>query len=131
MDSISSHKSGKHLHHQPPSSSDLFSSAKVMAEAAQAALHHETNKVDKGRIAGAASNLVDAACYYGKLEEKSFGQYVEKAETYLHQYGSSNSSTSTTAAAASTTSHSGDGHGHSESGYGDYFKMAQGFLKKY
>ncbi|GMP52748.1 hypothetical protein CsSME_00018450 [Camellia sinensis var. sinensis] len=68
-------------------SSDLLSSAKLMAEAAKAALNHET--VDTGRVAGAAADLLEAVSHYGKLEEKSFGKYVEKAEDYLHQYLSS------------------------------------------
>ncbi|KAL6983396.1 hypothetical protein U1Q18_016783 [Sarracenia purpurea var. burkii] len=119
MDSISSHKSGEHDQQQPPSS--------------------ETNKMDMGRMAGAGSDLLGAASHYGKLEGTGVGQYAEKAETYLHEYGSSHPSTTTNAAAAptSTTSHSGGDQGHSESGSGeesgskDYFKMAEGFLKKH
>lgn len=136
-------------HHQP-SNSELVASAKLLAEAAQSSMRHETNKVDKGRAAGAAADLLDAASHYGKLEEKSFGKYVEKAETYLHQYHSSHSSTTTHgsghsattttthSSAATTTTHSAPhsdggstGDANSGSGYGEYFKMAEGFLKKY
>ncbi|KAE8023166.1 hypothetical protein FH972_008902 [Carpinus fangiana] len=137
-------------HHQP-SNSELLASAKLLAEAAQSSMRHETGKVDKGRAAGAAADLLDAASHYGKLEEKSFGKYVEKAETYLHQYHSSHSSTTTTTHgsghSAATTTHSsattthsaphsaphsdGDDAPSSGSGYGEYFKMAEGFLKKY
>ncbi|XP_031269393.1 nodulin-related protein 1-like [Pistacia vera] len=126
------------------SSSELLSSAKLMAEAAKSSFNHESDKVDKGRVAGAAANLLDAASHYGKLEEKSFGKYVEKAEKYLHQYGSSHSTTTTTTAnaapnsahhASPATAHSSfassDDDGKSGSGYGDYFKMAEGFLKKH
>ena len=143
MDSTSHNKPTKH--HQP-SSSELLASAKLMAEAAKSSLNHESDKVDKGRVAGAAADLLDAASHYGKLEQKSFGQYVEKAENYLHQYHSSHSTTTTTTTTANAapnsahhaspaTSHSSsasnDGDGKSGSGYGDYFKMAEGFLKKY
>ncbi|KAJ0095902.1 hypothetical protein Patl1_16731 [Pistacia atlantica] len=136
MDSTSHNKPTKH--HQA-SSSELLSSAKLMAEAAKSSFNHESDKVDKGRVAGAAANLLDAASHYGKLEEKSFGKYVEKAENYLHQYGSSHSTTTTTTAnaapnsahhASPATAHSSfassDDDGKSGSGYGDYFKMAEG-----
>lgn len=135
-------------HHQA-SNSEVLASAKLLAEAAQSSMRHETNKVDKGRAAGAAADLLDAASHYGKLEEKSFGKYLEKAETYLEQYHSSHSSTTTTTTthgsghSATTTTHSsattthsaphsdGDDAPSSGSGYGEYFKMAEGFLKKY
>ncbi|KDP41273.1 hypothetical protein JCGZ_15680 [Jatropha curcas] len=130
-------KNDDHHHHQsPPSSSELLSSAKLVAEAAKASLSHETDKVDKGKVAGAAADLLGAASHYAKLEEKSFGKYVEKAETYLHQYHSSHSSTTTTTSGHSatttthSTTHSTDGDHHSGGGYGDYLKMAEGFLKK-
>ncbi|XP_062162158.1 nodulin-related protein 1 [Alnus glutinosa] len=149
-------------HHQP-SNSELLASAKLVAEAAQASMGNETNKVDKARVAGAAADLLEAASHYGKLEDKSFGKYIDQAETYLHQYNSSHSSTTTGSSghsashadggdghsahsgsgygdshssghSASTTSHADSGDGHSShsgsGGYGDYLKMAQGFLKK-
>uniref|UniRef100_A0A5B7BLR1 Nodulin-related protein 1 n=1 Tax=Davidia involucrata TaxID=16924 RepID=A0A5B7BLR1_DAVIN len=127
-------------HHQQPSTSELLSSAKLMAEAAKATLNHESDKVDKAKVSGAAADLLGAASHYGKLEEKSFGKYVEKAENYLHQYHSSGHSTTTTttttsghsATAATTHSFSNSGgDDHSGSGYGDYLKMAEGFLKKH
>ncbi|XAR65247.1 hypothetical protein NMG60_11009299 [Bertholletia excelsa] len=147
MDSKTHHNSGtpahpnqQHHHHQP-SSSELISSAKIVAEAAQHTFRHESDKVDKGRVADAAADLLGAASHYGKLEEKGFGKYLDKAENYLHQYHSSPSTHTTTAtphtaAGASThaPSHSGGesgGHGHSGGGYGDYLKMAEGFLKKH
>ncbi|KAL6983395.1 hypothetical protein U1Q18_016782 [Sarracenia purpurea var. burkii] len=134
MDSIYSHKSGEHHHHRSPSS-ELSSSAEVKADADQAPLHDETNKMDMGRLAGAGSDILGAVSDYFKLEETGAGQYVEKAETYLHEYGSSHPSTTTNAAAAptSTTSHSGGGHGHghSESGSGDYFKKDETYLHQY
>ncbi|KAA8529373.1 hypothetical protein F0562_033828 [Nyssa sinensis] len=140
MDSILHNKTNathpeKHQHQQ--STSDLFSSAKLLAEAATATLHHESDKVDKGRVSGAAADLLDAASHYGKLEETSYGQYIEKAENYLRHSSHSTTTTTTTtthghhaaapAPAPATThssSHSG-GDGNSEGGYGDYFKMAQ------
>jgi len=69
-------------------SGDLASSAKLVAEAAKLALQdHSLEKVDKGRVTGAAADLLHAASQYGKLEGKPVGGYLEKAEEYLHQYG--------------------------------------------
>lgn len=102
-----------------------MSSAKVLAGAAKSALAHESDKVDKAQVAGATADLLSAAKHYGKLEEKSFGKYFDKAEGYLHNYHSSHS--------AADASHGGEEkHGHSGSGggYGEYVKLAQGFLKK-
>lgn len=139
-----------------PHKADLMSSAKLMADAAKSALSHdEKQKIDKAKLAGAAADLVGAAKHYGKLEEKSFGKYVGKAETYLHQYHSSHSSAATTtshsAGYGGSPSHEGGtapGHGgphgggegkpgHSSSGsgggsggYGEYVKLAQGLLNK-
>ncbi|KAJ7943381.1 putative Nodulin-related protein 1 [Quillaja saponaria] len=147
MDS-DSHSTEPHKHQQPSkSNSELFSSAKLVAEAARCSFNKENDKVDKGKAAGAAADLLDAASHYGKLEEKSFGKYVDKAENYLHQYHSSHSLTNTTTTDSghpNTTTHSGHpnttthsskpdsggDHENSESGYGDYLKIAQGFLKK-
>ncbi|OWM89494.1 nodulin-related protein 1-like [Punica granatum] len=128
----------KHQHHPPKSSSELLSSAKLVAGAAQSTFAHKSDAVDKARVADAAADLLGAASHYGKLEEKSFGKYVDKAETYLHQYHSSHSSHSSTPAAAGEHGHSAPAASHkpsessgSEGGYGDYLKMAQGFLKKH
>lgn len=135
-------KQQQHQHHPPKSSSELLSSAKLLGEAAQSTFAHKSDGVDKGRVAGAAADLLGAASHYGKLEEKSFGKYVDKAETYLHQYHTTHSSTPTVApgnpghsAATAAASHKpSESSGHDEDsggGYGDYLKMAQGFLKKY
>ena len=123
-----------HTHKVSPG--DLLSSAKVVADAARSSLRHESGKVDKGRVANAAADLLCAASHYGKLEEKSYGKYVEKAETYLHKYDSSHSSGDSATAAHSSSTHSsaaGAGAGaHSVGGgFGDYMKMAEGFLKKH
>lgn len=133
-----------HAHHKP-NNSEVMASAKVVAEAARYTLSHETDKIDRARVAGAASDILDAACHYGKLEEKSYGKYVEKAEGYLHKYGSSNSSSAAAAAAGHHAPHGeapaaeaphhhssaqsgGEEQSESGGGYGDYVKMAQGFL---
>ncbi|MQL74120.1 hypothetical protein Taro_006463 [Colocasia esculenta] len=71
-----------------PGATDLFSSAKLVAEAAQSCYQGGTDKVDKEKVAGAAADLLGAASQYGKFEEKGFGQYLGKAETYLEQYSS-------------------------------------------
>ncbi|XP_009783174.1 nodulin-related protein 2 [Nicotiana sylvestris] len=83
------------------STTDLFSSAKVLAEAAQSQFNKDSGKIDNKKVAAAAADVLDAAQKYGKLDEtQGVGQYVEKAETYLHEYGSANPSTTTDAAAA-------------------------------
>ncbi|GMY25888.1 nodulin-related protein 1 [Fagus crenata] len=141
------HQQQNHPHHQA-SNSELLASAKLVADAAQSSLRHEN--FDKQKAAGAAADLLGAASHYGNLEEKSFGKYVEQAETYLHKYGhSSHSSTTTTTTSGhpgttTTTTHSeshseshsggydGEGDGKSGSGgYGGYLKMAEGFMKKH
>ncbi|KAK9750709.1 hypothetical protein RND81_02G215800 [Saponaria officinalis] len=130
-----------HQRTKPISNSDLMSSAKILADAAKSALSHESEKIDKAAVATATANVLGAAKKYGKLEEKSYGKYVDKAETYLHSYHSSSSP-----AAATTAAHGGHnggysgggGHGHSSSGgggggsggAGEYKKLAQGLLKK-
>ena len=69
-------------------SGDLAASAKLVAEAAKAALQdHNLGKVDKGRTAEAAADLLHAASLYGKLEGKPVGGYLNKAEDYLHKFG--------------------------------------------
>lgn len=127
------------------STSDLFSSAKLVAGAAQSAFSNQSDKIDKGKVAGASADLLGAAQDYGKLDkEKGIGQYVEKAENYLHQYETSGKSAPTTATdhsggtsnkaeAQQKPNESGGDHGKdsgSGGGVGDYMKMAQGFLGK-
>ncbi|WCJ22158.1 nodulin-related protein 1 [Euphorbia peplus] len=138
MDSSLPNSHNKPKHHQP-TSSELLSSAKYVASAAKAQLNHDqTQKLDKQKLGAAAGNLFEAASHYGKLDEnKTYGKYVQKAETYLHQYhSSSHSSTASgdfappTTTTHNTSSHSSGQQGESESGFGDYLKMAQGFMKK-
>ncbi|KAM3706858.1 hypothetical protein ACJW31_03G183100 [Castanea mollissima] len=136
--------------HRQPSNAELMASAKVLAESGQTIVSQGASKVDKARAAGAASDLLEAASSYGKLEEKSYGKYVEQAETYLDQYGNPASKSHSTTPTTPTPSHSstpstttdskpnsaaaaaGDhkSEGNTESGTGGYVKMAQGFLKK-
>lgn len=52
----------------------------------------------------------------GKLEEKSFGKYIDKAEGYLHKYESSHS-TSTAGPTTKPTGHSSDEHNSSKPQY--------------
>ncbi|XP_043706477.1 nodulin-related protein 1-like isoform X2 [Telopea speciosissima] len=133
------HTSGHDHHRRKASNSELMSSAKVVAEAAKYGLHQEMNKIDKGKVAGAAADLIDAASYYGKLEEeKGLGKYMEKGEQYLHQYHSTHSSTTTHSTATPThttsTTTTTTSHSHSSGsggGYEDYINMAQGFFKKH
>ncbi|KAE8667652.1 Ankyrin repeat family protein [Hibiscus syriacus] len=75
-----------------PSNSDLFSRVKTVADAAKSTLNNETDKFDKGKVSGAAADLL-AAQDYGKLDKNTgVGQYVDKAENYQHQYQTSNQS---------------------------------------
>ncbi|XP_016452486.1 nodulin-related protein 1-like [Nicotiana tabacum] len=118
--------------HPKPSKSELMSSAKLVADAAKAKLHHEPNsKVDKSELAGAAADLLNAASQYGKLEEKGIGKFVGKAETYLHKYETSHSTTTSTTEHTQSSAHTGGKHEQSGSGYGEYIKMAEGIFKKH
>ncbi|MQI71931.1 hypothetical protein EI017_24470 [Escherichia coli] len=73
-------------------SSELLSSAKLVAEAAQSSLRNESDhKVDKAKVADAAGDLLDAATQYAKLDEqKGIGQYVNQGADYLHRVQGSN-----------------------------------------
>ncbi|KAK3042339.1 hypothetical protein RJ639_002385 [Escallonia herrerae] len=136
-------------HHPEPTNSELFSSAKLVAGAAQSTFRNESDKVDKAKVADAAEDLLQAASKYGKLDEKGFGGYVDKAEGYLHSYHSKTTTTTTTgsgdsatistttesdesvAAAPKPSEHSGGEEKKSGSGgYGEYMKMAEGLFKK-
>ncbi|KAK3035901.1 hypothetical protein RJ639_031324 [Escallonia herrerae] len=135
-------------HHAEPTNSELFSSAKLVAEAVRSTFRRESDKVDKAKVADAAEDLLQAASKYGKLDEKGFGRYVDKAEGYLHSYhskttatttGSGESATTTTttesdhlvAAAPKPSEHSGGEEAKSGSGgYGEYMKMAEGLFKR-
>uniref|UniRef100_A0A1J3KAL6 Nodulin-related protein 1 n=1 Tax=Noccaea caerulescens TaxID=107243 RepID=A0A1J3KAL6_NOCCA len=136
---------GTETANRPASSAELMASAKVVAEAAQAAARNESNKLDKGKVAGASADILDAAQKYGKLDEKSgTGQYLEKAEKYLNDY-ESKQSTGTGApppAAGAPSPAAGAPPPASEAepeakkadeesggGLGGYAKMAQGFMK--
>ncbi|URE18820.1 hypothetical protein MUK42_13311 [Musa troglodytarum] len=139
MDTDHGDNSGKRSsqsHKAHPKPTQLLSSAKVVADAAKSALRHETDKVDKAKVADAAADILGAASHYAKLEEGKLGKYVGQAENYLHQYHSSHSAHSSTAAAAahsSSTHSTGEAHhggGGGGGGLEDYMKMAQGFLKK-
>uniref|UniRef100_A0ACD5VD87 Uncharacterized protein n=1 Tax=Avena sativa TaxID=4498 RepID=A0ACD5VD87_AVESA len=71
------------------SSSDLMSSGKVVAEAAQSAFETKSvENIDKERVAGASADILDSVSKYAKIEDKPAGQYLEKAEVYLKQYSS-------------------------------------------
>ncbi|KAL3501479.1 hypothetical protein ACH5RR_035928 [Cinchona calisaya] len=77
----------------PSEQSDLFSNAKLVADAARSRFQNdpEGKKYDNAEVAGAAGDLLEAAQTYGKLDKSSgVGSYVEKAHNYLHEYESSN-----------------------------------------
>lgn len=119
--------------HPAPSRSELLSSAKLIGEAARATFSHEQSKTDKAELSAAAADLLNAASNYGKLEEKAYGKYVEKAENYLHKYSTSHSPTAATAAPDYHSASPEQGHssGNSGGGYGEYIKMAEGVFKKH
>ncbi|XP_074291022.1 nodulin-related protein 1-like [Silene latifolia] len=80
-------------HHEAASNADLMASAKIVAEAAQSSFGKDGAAIDKAKVAEAAEDILEAGKSYGKLDETSgVGQYVDKAEGYLHSYHSSNSS---------------------------------------
>ncbi|CAN7079501.1 unnamed protein product [Brassica oleracea var. botrytis] len=127
--------------HKPATNAELMASAKIVAEAAQAASRNETDKLDKAKVAGATADILDAAQRYGKLDEKSgVGQYLEKAENFLHKYEHSHSSGGAGSHGGVSGSHGGgaggpavkkedEKSGGGSHGLGDYAKMAQGFMK--
>ncbi|KMT08994.1 hypothetical protein BVRB_6g137040 [Beta vulgaris subsp. vulgaris] len=72
--------------HPPTSTSDLMASAKIVAEAAQLACTQQTDKIDKAKVSEAAEEVLEAVKTYGKLDESAgVGQYVDKAQGYLHK----------------------------------------------
>lgn len=122
---------GTETTNRPASNAELMASAKVVAEAAQAAARNESDKLDKGKVAGATADILDAAEKYGKLDEKSgAGQYLDKAEKYLNEYESSHSSGAGGPPPASQTEPAAKKDDEESSGgLGGYAKMAQGFMK--
>lgn len=140
---------GSDGHHRKPSKSELLSSAKVVADAAR---RRGENKADKAEVAGAAANLLQAASEYGKLEDKTLGKYMEKAENHLRHYHNSHSTTTTNnnnnnnntgistnqpagkdnGHYSSVNSGSGDPDHHQGGGkgkYEDYIKLAEGLAE--
>ncbi|CAI0462979.1 unnamed protein product [Linum tenue] len=97
----------------------------------------KSDSIDRAKVAGAAEDLVEAAGKYGKLDEKGYGQYVDKAEEYLRQYsGSKPADTDAAAAAAVAAAPPADKPAEevkekpAEGGsLGGYAKMAEGFFK--
>ncbi|KAF9677119.1 hypothetical protein SADUNF_Sadunf08G0074600 [Salix dunnii] len=140
MDSAPKDKPAEHG--RQTSASELLASAKLVAEAAQASLGNGRDKIDKVKVAAAAEDLLGAASKYGKMEEKGLGQYIEKAENYLHHYHSSSQPTTTPSTTGSghtapvekqessvpPSTDGNDGKSGSD-GLGGAFKMAQGFFK--
>lgn len=133
MDAFSETKPGGEAGEAAPSASDFFSSAQVVAEAAQACFQSGADKVDKAKVAGAASDLLGAASRYGNLDEKGYGGYVKKAETYLEQYSSGapvGAAPAAAAAADSTTPAPAEGEAKSEGAThgGGFLSAAKGLL---
>ncbi|CAN1849495.1 Nodulin-related protein 2 [Linum perenne] len=92
------------------------------------------DNLDKAKVADAAEDLIAAGNKYGKLDEKGYGQYVDKAEEYLRQYSSPKSSDVEGAgklAAVPEAAKKPAEEGKSEGGgIGGYAKMAEGLFKK-
>ncbi|KAF5757791.1 hypothetical protein HanRHA438_Chr17g0841481 [Helianthus annuus] len=82
-------------------STDLLSSAKLVAEAAQSAATNKTDQIDKQKVAGATADLLDSAKEYGKFDEsQGVGQYIKQADDYLHKYEKSGATGATPPAEA-------------------------------
>ncbi|KAJ6820479.1 nodulin-related protein 1-like [Iris pallida] len=119
------------------SPASLLSSAKVVAEAAQSALRHDPESLDKAKAADAAADLLDAASHYTKLDQSGYGKYVDKAEDYLHHVKPAPTGAVDTAGDSKEgdkkpTVTAGESEKDAEGGGGgsvDFMKMAQGFLK--
>ncbi|KAB2624481.1 hornerin [Pyrus ussuriensis x Pyrus communis] len=145
------------LHGKPgrtaPTTSELMSSAKIVAEAAKSSMNKEGDEnIDRARVSEAASNILSGAAHYGKLDEKEgLGSYVGKAEDMLRKYGSGgggshNSSESYKSSVGKERRDDDENYpvsGEHETrkkedeeeeggsgGVGGYLKVAQGFLKK-
>ncbi len=125
--------------HKEYTSSELLSSAKLVAEAAQSSLRNESDhKVDKAKVADAAGDLLDAATQYAKLDEqKGIGQYVEKGADYLHHYkGTTAPSKPSTTAPSESEPPKQESHGDAPpqsgggGGFGQFTKLAGDFLSK-
>jgi len=68
-------------------SGDLFSSSKLVADAAASVFQHKnTDNIDKKEVAGTAADILHAASSYGKLEERPAGKNIKKAEDYLQNF---------------------------------------------
>ncbi|XP_038893443.1 nodulin-related protein 1-like [Benincasa hispida] len=116
--------------HHKTSASDLVSSAKLVADAAKSSFGGGGDSVDKGKVAGAAADLLGAASDYGKLDEtKGIGMYVDKAEDYLNQYEKSHSAPHGSGSEPPKEEKAAEKEAGG-SGFGDYLKVAEGFLKK-
>ncbi|MED6194425.1 hypothetical protein PIB30_028456 [Stylosanthes scabra] len=112
------------------STSELFSSAKLVAEAAQANFSGQGDRVDRAKAADAAGDLLDAASQYGKLDDqKGIGQYVDKAADYLHSYQQSNAPPSSEPPKQPEGEQPKPDGGSGGGGLGDFAKLAGGFLK--
>ena len=151
------------LHGKPgraaPTTSELMSSAKIVAEAAKSSMNKGGDEnIDRARVSEAASNILSGAAHYGKLDEKEgLGSYVGKAEDMLRKYGSGsdggsggggshNSSESYKSSVGKERRDDDENYpvsGEHETrkkedeeeeggsgGVGGYLKVAQGFLKK-
>ncbi|CAA7393525.1 unnamed protein product [Spirodela intermedia] len=108
----------------PPPTAELLSGGKVMAEATQAFFQGQVSTVDKKKVAAAAGDMLGAGAYYGKANEKGYGEYVKKAEVYLEQYGSGGAAAAPAAAAPAAA---GDSPA-TDAGGGGYMKVAEGLL---
>ncbi|CAN0896471.1 Nodulin-related protein 2 [Linum grandiflorum] len=119
-----------------PSNAELMASAKVVAAAAQSAMQSKSaDGIDKAKVADAAEDLIEAGNKYGKLDEKGYGQYVDKAENYLRQYSGGTKTTDgkspadVPAEGAGKPAEEGAGKEEKSGGIGGYAKMAEGFFK--
>ncbi|CAN1176429.1 Nodulin-related protein 2 [Linum perenne] len=87
------------------------------------------DNLDKAKVADAAEDLIAAGNKYGKLDDKGYEQYVDKAEEYLRQYSSPKSSDVGNPAAVPEGAPAEEGKSEG-GGIGGYAKMAEGLFKK-
>ena len=115
--------------HAPKSTSELMESARTVAEAAQFACTQQTDKIDKAKVAGAAEDVLEATKSYGKLDDNSgVGQYVDKAEGYLHKYHAPDAAAG--AEKDQSASSAGAEKDQSSGGVGGLRNMAKGLFSK-
>lgn len=96
----------------------VYGSAQTLFEGIQAKVGGKASNVDNHQLAEAAADMLKAANHAGFVKDSQYGQYFEKAENYLHKYGTKQQKQDVAAAAAANPgAPPGDAPGAPPSGY--------------